>query len=30
MAQADDLLDQVRHLQTHALDILNLAEKAGD
>ena len=30
MAQADDLLDQVRHLQTHALDILNRAEKAGD
>src|SRR5215208_7019854 len=30
MAQADDLLDQVRHLQTHALDILDRAEKAGD
>lgn len=30
VAQADDLLDQVRHLQTHALDILNRAEKAGD
>src|SRR5829696_5719262 len=30
VAQADDLLDQVRHLQTHALDILEHAEKAGD
>ena len=30
MAQADDLLDQVRHLQAHALDILERAEKAGD
>ena len=30
VAQADDLLQQVRHLQTHALDILNRAEKAGD
>jgi hypothetical protein len=29
-ARADDLLDQVRHLQTHALDILEHAEKAGD
>jgi transposase-like protein len=30
VAQADELLDQVRHLQTHALDILERAEKAGD
>jgi hypothetical protein len=30
VAQADDLLEQVRHLQTHALDILERAEKAGD
>jgi transposase-like protein len=30
VAQADDLLDQVRSLQTDALDILNRAEKAGD
>ena len=30
VARADDLLDQVRHLQTHALDILERAEKAGD
>ena len=30
VAQADDLLEQVRNLQTHALDILNRAEKAGD
>jgi transposase-like protein len=30
VAQADDLLDQVRNLQTHALDILERAEKAGD
>jgi hypothetical protein len=30
MAQADDLLDQVRNLQTHVLDILERAEKAGD
>jgi hypothetical protein len=30
VAQADDLLDQVRHLQTHALDILERAEKTGD
>jgi transposase-like protein len=29
-ARADDLLDQVRHLQAHALDILERAEKAGD
>jgi hypothetical protein len=29
-ARADDLLEQVRHLQTHALDILNRAEKSGD
>src|SRR5215216_1914980 len=30
VARADDLLEQVRHLQTHALDILERAEKAGD
>jgi hypothetical protein len=30
VAQADDLLDQVRNLQAHALDILERAEKAGD
>ena len=30
IAQADDLLDQVRDLQAHALDILERAEKAGD
>jgi len=30
IAQADDLLDQVRHLQAHALDILDRAENAGD
>jgi hypothetical protein len=30
VAQADDLLEQVRHLQTHALEILERAEKAGD
>jgi len=30
VAQADDLLNQVRNLQTHALDILDRAEKAGD
>jgi hypothetical protein len=30
VAQADDLLEQVRHLQAHALDILECAEKAGD
>jgi hypothetical protein len=29
-ARADDLLDQVRHLQAHALDILERAERAGD
>ena len=29
-ARADDLLEQVRDLQTHALDILERAEKAGD
>ena len=29
-ARADDLLEQVRHLQAHALDILARAEKAGD
>jgi hypothetical protein len=29
-ARADDLLDQVRNLQTHALDILNRAEETGD
>jgi transposase-like protein len=29
-ASADDLLDQVRYLQSHALDILERAEKAGD
>ena len=29
-ASADDLLDQVRNLQAHALDILERAEKAGD
>jgi len=30
VAHADDLLEQVRHLQAHALDILERAEKAGD
>ena len=30
VARADDLLDQVRNLQGHALDILERAEKAGD
>jgi hypothetical protein len=30
MAQADDLLEQVRHLQAHALDILERAEEAGE
>jgi hypothetical protein len=30
VAHADDLLDQVRNLQTHALDILERAEKTGD
>jgi transposase-like protein len=29
-ARADALLEQVRHLQTHALGILERAEKAGD
>src|SRR5215204_7708855 len=29
-ARADDLLDQVRNLQVHALGILERAEKAGD
>ena len=29
-ARADDLLEQVRHLQTHALDILERAEESGD
>jgi hypothetical protein len=30
VARADDLLVQVRNLQTHTLDILDRAEKAGD
>jgi hypothetical protein len=30
VAQADDLLQQVKNLQGHALDILERAEKAGD
>jgi len=30
VAQADDLLEQVRHLQAHALDILERAENSGD
>ena len=30
LARADDLLDQVRNLQTHALDILERAKNAGD
>jgi hypothetical protein len=30
VASADDLLDQVRNLQAHALDILERAEKVGD
>src|SRR5215208_761205 len=30
VAQADDLLDQVRNLQAHALGILERAEKSGD
>jgi hypothetical protein len=30
VAQADDLLEQVRNLQAHALDILERAEKTGD
>jgi hypothetical protein len=29
VAKADDLLDQVRFLQEHALDILERAEKTG-
>ncbi len=29
-ARADDLLEQVRHLQAHALHILERAEKTGD
>lgn len=29
-ARADDLLDQVRNLQAHTLDILERAEEAGD
>jgi transposase-like protein len=29
-ARADDLLDQVRNLQVHVLDILERAENAGD
>jgi transposase-like protein len=29
-AQADDLLEQVRNLQAHALDILERTEKVGD
>jgi hypothetical protein len=29
VAHADDLLEQVRDLQAHALDILERAEKAG-
>src|SRR5215217_4455888 len=29
-ARADDLLEQVRNLQVHTLDILERAEKAGD
>src|SRR3712207_3570678 len=29
-ARADDLLEQVRNLQAHALDIRELAEKSGD
>jgi len=29
-AQADDLLEQVRNLQAHALDILERADNAGD
>src|SRR5215216_5788772 len=29
-ARADDLLDQVRNLQAHALDILERAEETGD
>jgi hypothetical protein len=30
VAQADDLLKQVRNLQVHTLDILECAEKTGD
>ena len=30
VAQADNLLEQVRNLQAHALDILERAEKTGD
>jgi transposase-like protein len=30
VAHADDLLDQVRNLQAHALDILERAEETGD
>jgi transposase-like protein len=30
VAKADDLLEQVRYLQAHALDILERAENAGD
>src|SRR5215212_1736525 len=30
VAKADDLLEQVRHLQAHALGILERAEKTGD
>ena len=30
VVRADDLLEQVRHLQAHALDILERAEKSGD
>jgi hypothetical protein len=30
VAHADDLLEQVKHLQGYALDILERAEKAGD
>ena len=30
LARADDLLEQVRQLQSHALDVLERAEKAGD
>jgi hypothetical protein len=30
VARADDLLEQVRNLQTHALSILERAENAGD
>jgi hypothetical protein len=30
VARADDLLDQVKNLQAHVLDILERAEKSGD